>query len=255
MKISIVTLSFNQKRFLNEALNSVLDQGYQHLEYIVVDPGSTDGSRDVLERYRSRLAALILEPDKGAADGLNKGFAIATGEILAFLNADDRLLPLSLSAVSEFFQNNPAVDLAFGDGFIIDAHGNRKRHIKAHGFTLERYLHAGCSWLQQATFFRRSAFQQSPGFNIANRTCWDGELFAGMVKRGARVGYLNRDLAEFRIHGTSISGSGANSSRYREDTRRIFHELLGRRWTPLDEGVRTLYRIEGRLRRIIAGRR
>ncbi len=92
MKISIVTLSFNQKQFLEEALQSVLGQKYPELEYIVVDPGSTDGSREMLDLYKGQLTELILEPDRGAADGLNKGFSRSTGDVLGFLNADDLLL-------------------------------------------------------------------------------------------------------------------------------------------------------------------
>jgi glycosyltransferase involved in cell wall biosynthesis len=86
-KVSIVTISYNQCAFLERAIQSVLAQNYPEVEYIVVDPGSTDGSRDIIERYRSRISKLILEPDKGPVDGLNKGFSVATGEIYGYLNA------------------------------------------------------------------------------------------------------------------------------------------------------------------------
>ncbi len=91
MKISIVTLSFNQCAFLREALESVLQQGYPDLEYIVIDPGSTDGSRELIQSYASGIAHMVFEPDKGASDGLRKGFALATGDICGFLNSDDLL--------------------------------------------------------------------------------------------------------------------------------------------------------------------
>ena len=93
MKFSIVTVSFNQRQYLEEALASVLGQDYPAIEYIVVDPGSTDGSRELIESFRDRLASMIFEPDQGAADGLNKGFQQASGDIFAFLNSDDVLLP------------------------------------------------------------------------------------------------------------------------------------------------------------------
>ncbi|HSN21662.1 MAG TPA: glycosyltransferase [Usitatibacter sp.] len=80
-RITMVTISFNQARYLEACIGSVLAQGYPDLEYIVVDAGSTDGSRDIVARYAGRLAAAILEPDAGPADGLNKGFARATGEV------------------------------------------------------------------------------------------------------------------------------------------------------------------------------
>ena len=93
MKFSVVTISFNQRQYLMEALTSVLAQDYPAIEYIVVDPGSTDGSRELIESFRSRLDRVIFEPDQGAAEGLNKGFQQASGDIFGFLNSDDVLLP------------------------------------------------------------------------------------------------------------------------------------------------------------------
>ncbi|MCB1155752.1 glycosyltransferase, partial [bacterium] len=88
MKVSVVTLSFNQADYLERAIRSVVEQDHDDIEYIVVDPGSTDGSRDIIERYRDRIATVITDPDKGPPDGLNKGFAAATGDIYAYMNAD-----------------------------------------------------------------------------------------------------------------------------------------------------------------------
>ena len=102
LKISIVTLSFNQRAYLQEAIDSVLSQGYLDLEYIVVDPGSTDGSRDLIKSYGDRIAHCIFEPDRGAADGLNKGFERATGDVFGFLNADDLLFPGALRRWQSF---------------------------------------------------------------------------------------------------------------------------------------------------------
>ena len=245
MKISIVTLSFNQGSYLREAIESVLQQDYPELEYIVVDPGSTDGSRELIQSYGSRVSQMIFERDRGAADGLNKGFAKATGEIYGFLNADDLLMPGSLQRVAEFFGKNPKCDMAFGNGHVIDGRGNRQRHYKARGFTPIRYFYGGTQWLQQSTFFRAAAFHQSPGFNINNRTSWDGELFVTMVSRGAVPGYINADLSGFRIYPGSISGSGSNQQQYKADCRRIFLEVRGRSWNAVDEVRRLVYRAEG----------
>jgi glycosyltransferase involved in cell wall biosynthesis len=244
MKISIVTLSFNQQRYLKEAIDSVLQQQYPELEYIVVDPGSGDGSRELIESYGERIAARIFEPDRGAADGLNKGFARATGDIFAFLNADDLLLPDALQLVAQKFAERPDIDIVMGNGYVVDGEGKRMKHVRARQFTVRRYFYGGCRWLQQATFFRRSAFVLTRGFNVENRTCWDGELFVSMVAAGARVGYLNRDLASFRIHGTSISGSGQNMAQYRNDSRRIFNTIVGHKWGAWDEVLRAYFRAE-----------
>lgn len=100
MKFSIVTISFNQREFLERTINSVIGQDGVEIEYIIVDPGSTDGSRDIIERYRPYFAHVILEKDAGPADGLNKGFAVATGEIYGYLNSDDMFEPGALATVA-----------------------------------------------------------------------------------------------------------------------------------------------------------
>ncbi len=228
MKFSIVTLAFKQRKFLEEAINSVLSQEYPDIEYIVIEPGSNDGSREVIEGFGDRITQKIFEPDKGAADGLNKGFARATGQIFAFLNADDLLLPNAIRKVADFLEQNPTCDLVMGNGYISDAAGVPVRHVKATGFTVPRYLYGGSTWMQQSTFFRREAFEAVGGFNLQNRSCWDGELFVNMVAKGAKVGFLNSDLAVFRIHGASITGSRRAEQMYFDDSERIFRELKGR---------------------------
>ncbi len=99
-KLTIVTPSFNQARFLEATLCSVLDQNYPNLEYIVIDGGSTDGSADIIKRYASKLAYSVSEPDGGQSHALNKGFARATGDIFGFINSDDTLYPGSLHTIA-----------------------------------------------------------------------------------------------------------------------------------------------------------
>jgi glycosyltransferase involved in cell wall biosynthesis len=250
VKISIVTLSFNQQPYLKEALDSVLSQGYPDLEYIVVDPGSRDGSREMIEGYGNQIAHTIFEPDRGAADGLNKGFACATGDIFGFLNADDVLFPGSLEQVAAHFKAHPDWDMAMGDGYTIDGQGRKTKHFVARDFSAKRFFYGGTQWLQQSTFFRAEVFRRTPGFNLENRTCWDGELFVQIAKLGAKIGYIHADLAGFRIHETSISGSGRMNDQYRQDCRRIFRQVHGHEWKATDELLRFLYRAEGVLKRL-----
>jgi glycosyltransferase involved in cell wall biosynthesis len=251
MKISIVTLSFNQRTFLSEAIDSVLQQDHADVEYIIVDPGSTDGSRELIQSYREQISHLVLEPDSGAADGLNKGFARASGEVFGFLNADDVLLPGALRRVEEFFRVYPKSDMAMGNGYVVDAQGRNLRHLRARNFSVRSYLYGGTRWLQQSTFFRREAFKRSPGFNVANRTCWDGELFVSMAQMGAVVGYIDADLAAFRLHSASISGSKRLEGPYREDCRRIFRQIRGRNWRLTDELLSVFHRSEALLHRTV----
>jgi glycosyltransferase involved in cell wall biosynthesis len=245
VKISIVTLSFNQCTYLKEAMDSVLSQRYPDLEYIVVDPGSTDGSRELIDSYADHISRVIFEPDRGAADGLNRGFAAATGDVYGFLNADDMLFPGSLARVAEFFESHPNCQVAMGDGFTIDGAGKKLRHYRARNFSTSHYFYGGARWLQQSTFFRAHAYRNSPKFNVENRTCWDGELFVNFADQGSKIGYIHANLGGFRIHESSISGSGRLNEQFQNDSRRIFFEVTGRKWRKIDQLFCYLYRANG----------
>lgn len=247
MKISIVTLSYNQGEYLRMALNSVLGQDHEAVEYIVVDPGSSDGSREMILSYGEDISAAIFEPDQGAAEGLNKGFTKATGDILGFLNADDVLLPGSLFYVNRYFEEHPDCSLLFGDGIVIDSRGDKRESVRASFFSPLSYCYGGADWLQQSTFFRREAFDLVGGFNEANKTSWDGELFVRMALKGVKVEYLHKALGCFRIHPASITGSQLNSNAYGLDRRSLFTAVTGRNWARIDG----FYSIAFRLRRLI----
>jgi glycosyltransferase involved in cell wall biosynthesis len=228
MKISIVTISFNQARFLERAILSVLNQGYHELEYIVVDPGSTDGSRDVIEKYRDRIRHVIYEKDDGPADGLNKGFACATGDVFGFLNADDELMPGALGDIAAAFRESPRADVISGCGYFVNEEGERLRAIVPSRLTPWLYAHGGVSVFQQGTFFKSDFFRVVGGFNVNNLTCWDGELFLDMAMAGARFVAIGSDLAYFRLHEGSITGSGRLNEKYRLDCDRLFEKATGR---------------------------
>ena len=226
-RISIVTISFNQARYLDEAIRSVLDQGYPDLDYIVVDPGSTDASRDIIAGHAGRLTAL-LDPDKGPADGLNKGFARATGAIFGYINADDRLRPGALAKVAEHFAENPAADVICGNGIMIDAEGRTLRKIQTSRFSREDFAHGAMTFVQQGNFFRQAAFAAAGGFNAANRTCWDAELLIDMALAGARIVNVPDRLGDFRLYGETITASGKFAAAIRLDVARIRAKALGR---------------------------
>lgn len=247
MKISVVTLSFNQSHYLNEAVDSVIGQKYANTEYIVVDPGSTDGSRERLREYASGISRLIFEPDRGPSDGLNKGFAAATGDIFCFLNADDYFLPGAFDAVAQHFKTHPDCDVLMGDGRIVDGEGRLLRKIRARAYSAVRHLHGGSSWIQQSTFFRAGIFHKAGGFNIDNRTCWDGELFVMMELAGARFEVIRKELAAFRIHQESITGKslgGVGVEAYSRDSQRLFELYAGRKADVRDELIKLGYQVE-----------
>ena len=225
MKVSIVTISLNQGMFLEECIRSVIEQDYDDIEYIVVDPGSTDGSREIIETYRDRIAHVILEPDQGPADGLNKGFAKATGEIYAYLNADDVLQPGAVRHFAGHFKHWPDVDVVSGHGYRINASGRITGKIYSQRFDPVAYVFRACDLIQQSTFFRASAFHEVEGFNTENRVSWDGELWFEMALAGARFKRCHGFWSCFRMHPDSITVSGRLRHEHQSVQKRLTKKL------------------------------
>jgi len=217
--VSIVTISFNQGAFLEECIQSVLAQKSQQnsgkpddervrVEYVVVDPGSTDQSRELIEKYRAQIDDVVLERDGGPADGLNRGFAKTSGEILGYINADDRLLPGTIDYVAKYFASHPDVDVLCGAIRMISRDGQPAlRSRTADRYDLADYATGICTIGQQGTFFRRRSFTAVGGFNIANRITWDGELLVDMKLAGARFAKVDKLLGDFRIYAEALTGS------------------------------------------------
>ncbi len=225
MKLSIVTLSFQQARFLPQAIDSVKAQSAE-VQYVVVDPGSTDGSREIIARNHARFSAVVLGPDSGPADGLNKGFAQCDGDIFGYLNADDRYTPGALDYAAQFFLSHPAVDVLFGAIAIIDG-TNRRRWRKRipDPFNLRRAAEGRAFVYCPSVFFRRAAFQRCGGFRKENHTCWDYELAVDLALAGCTFWSSPYLLGEFRLHPESISGSKRLQAEYVADCRRIEQKI------------------------------
>lgn len=241
-RVSIVTISFNQVGFLEEAIKSVLNQGYPNLEYIVADGGSTDGSDAIINRYRPRLAQALVGRDAGPADALNKGFAHATGDILGFLNSDDTLLPGAIQVVSDFMTQNPTVDFLSGHCLITDAGGRVLRKSYSDAFSLRRMAYAGCILMQPATFFRRGIFARTNGFSIENKLSWDAELFLAFGMKGAKHAVVEQFLATYRLHEASITGANTVETKRQAIRDRNLVQYLGRNLGASDSFWRFYYR-------------
>jgi hypothetical protein len=213
-KISVVMVSFNQAVFLEEGLRSILDQGYPNLEFIVIDGNSTDGSVDILNRYRDRLSTLVIERDRGQSDGLNKGFARATGDIVTWVNSDDLLEPGALFRVAQAF-GTPGVDMVAGgcrqiglsrDKIILNHHNRLPFGIQIALplgllLDLDRFWQTGSFFYQPEVFFSRDIWQRSGGkLRTDLNYVLDYDLWVRMAAAGAHIIHIPEFLACSRTH-------------------------------------------------------
>lgn len=248
MKFSIVTISYNQADFLEEAIRSVLDQNGVEVEYVVVDPGSSDGSRDIIERYRPRLAQTVLEKDAGPADGLNKGFALATGDVFAYLNSDDTFEPEAFARIACYFETHPEIDVVCGHAWVTDSRGARLRKVWSEPFGRWSVAYGVSVQIQPSTFIRSAAFRKSGGFNVGNRSNWDGELLIDLFLTGARIAILDEVLSCYRLHGVSITASGRLDAAIRAFGSHRFRKLMGRDPGHFDRPIGRLLKLWKHLR-------
>ena len=208
VKFSVVTISFNQDRFLQETLDSIRVSPSHQLQYVIVDPGSTDGSRQRIERNRSLLHRIIFEKDSGPADGLNKGFAACDGDIFAYVNSDDTLTPHALDSVARHFERHTGTDVLFGAVKMVDAEGQSVlRGRTPDRFNLRRYADGLCYVWNPSTFIRREAFLKAGGFRVENNVHWDGELIVDLALTGARMVYTREVFGTYRLHDSSMTVS------------------------------------------------
>jgi glycosyltransferase involved in cell wall biosynthesis len=213
--VSIITPTFNMANYLPETIESVLAQDYPNIEYIVVDGGSTDGSLETLESYRSRFR-YFSEPDRGPSDAAAKGFAQARGEIFAWLNADDTYLPGAVTKGVEYLEAHPDADVVYGEGWWIDEKGARIGRYPTLQFdpkTLERE----CFICQPSSFIRADAYRRCP-LDPAITQAFDYDLWIRMAKAGIRFQTMPDYLANSRMH------AGAKTLREREN---VFDASMG----------------------------
>jgi glycosyltransferase involved in cell wall biosynthesis len=197
--ISLVTCSYQQAQFLETTLQSVLDQAYSNLEYIVVDGNSTDGSVEILQRYEPLLDCCISEPDEGQTDALIKGFDRATGDIMGWLCSDDLLLPGALEKVGEFFARNPNVMAAYGDALWIDEFGSLLRPKKEIPFNRFIFLYDHNYIPQPSMFWRRSLYSAVGGLNRNFNLAMDGDLWDRFSRQG-QIAHIPAYLSCMRFY-------------------------------------------------------
>jgi glycosyltransferase involved in cell wall biosynthesis len=202
--VSIVTPSFNQVRFIEETIRSVLTQDYPNFEYIIVDGGSTDGSLEIIQRYAKRLAWWVSEPDQGQADAINKGFAHASGNIYAWLNSDDTYLPGTFTQAVSYLSAHPHVDMIYADANLVDESGKILGRFPAQGTSLESMLRGSVHIPQQTTFYRADIWKKVGGLDPSFYFAMDYDLWVRIAKLSQPV-YVKQLWANFRLHGEGKS--------------------------------------------------
>jgi GT2 family glycosyltransferase len=196
--VSLITPSYNQASYLEQTMRSVLGQDYADIEYIVIDGASTDGSVDIIKKYADRLAYWVSEKDRGQAEAINKGFARAHGEIVAWLNSDDTYLPGAVTAAVKAFDEHPEAVLVYADMLAVDEHGQTTNELKYQQLTLEDLL---CFQIigQPAVFMRRSALEKTGGLNSTFHFLLDHLLWIRIAQQG-RIVHINQTWAAARYH-------------------------------------------------------
>ena len=222
--VSIVTPSYNQARFLEATLCSVLGQDYPNMEYLVVDGASSDGSVEIIHRYADRLAWWVSEKDSGQSEAINKGLHRARGVFVGWLNSDDVYLPGSVSAAVKIFQSNSQAGLVYSDAQAIDADGKPFNLMRARPYTLADLM-AFNIICQPAAFMRRSVLEEVGFLDPAYQLLMDNLLWMCMAQK-APIVYTAQTWAAARYHDQAKNRT--RGAAYGKEARRLIADLASR---------------------------
>ncbi len=198
-KISVIVPSFNQSKFLEETLLSVIDQGYPNLELIVIDGGSTDDSINIIKQYEDKITYWVSEPDGGQTPGLIKGFNHATGEIQCWLNSDDLHLPHTLNEVANFFSKNPSADAVFGNTLWVDENTVAIREQREIPFNKFIWMYTYNYIPGQSMFWRSDIYKSVGGLNPQFNLAMDADLWIRYAENG-RIAHVNSIWSKMRFY-------------------------------------------------------
>lgn len=240
--ITIVTPSYNQGQFIEETILSVLNQTYKNIEYIVVDGGSTDNTMEVVNKYRDRIDIIINEKDKGQTDAINKGFRLAKGELVGWINSDDILYPDCVLKIVELYQKHQ-------DGAIF--YGSRSNFIDEKGIIFKlniieipnrnHLLNHNYSVIQQGSFYSIALIKKCNYLNEKLHFCMDLDLWLKLLEFGPIYSHNSQPLAAFRFWGETktITGRG-------KFLQEIRHTLLKHDANPMSPNILRTYWYEAK---------
>ncbi|MCS6244888.1 MAG: glycosyltransferase [Opitutus sp.] len=215
MKIGIITPSYNQGRYLEATIKSIIEQSRPVDYYAIYDSCSTDETAEVLAKYKNHplVSKIVIEKDRGQADALNRGFAEMPADIdvMAYLNSDDLLLSGALNQVFQAFCKNPDVSIISGERYIIGRRGRLVMHQRIIPM-VGSDAYSGISLFQEATFWKSNLYRSAGGFiDLSYRFAMDYDLFLRMMRVGWSMHYINSPLGAFRVHELSKTSSMLNN--------------------------------------------
>lgn len=195
-KVTIVTIAYNAAATIELTILSVLGQTYNNLEYIIIDGGSTDGTQQIIEKYRGKLAQYISEPDRGIADGFNKGIAMATGLWIGMINADDWYTPY---AVETMMHNIGAYDdVCCGNIMLVGANGDER--VKKSKVS---WLNFGMYIMHPTCFIKKEVYNQVGGYDTGLKIAMDFDMFLRIKRNGFKIKQVDEVIAYMRLDGVS----------------------------------------------------
>jgi glycosyltransferase involved in cell wall biosynthesis len=198
-RITIVTPSFNQAKYLPKTIESILSQNYPNLEYMIIDGGSTDGSVDIIKKYESHLSYWCSEKDEGQSDAIEKGMERSTGDLLNWINSDDLLFPGALGRIADAWMKRPQTDLVVGSQAFCDRNGRIFRIScppSRASFSIKNWIPIG----QQSTFFSRDAYRRVGGVLKELHAIMDQDLYYRILKSGGNLFTINGLVGMIRYH-------------------------------------------------------
>lgn len=234
LKLSIITPSYNYGLFLEQTIRSVIKQDYANVEHIIIDGASKDESVDIIRKYERHIAYWSSEPDGGPQYALHNGMMHATGDVVAWQNADDYYEPNVFGTVMKIFRERPDVDLVYGNVRLMNESNRTVREMRFVPTNHWSMLFEGFTMINQAAFFRRALWDRMGGVQFADGYAYDYDLFLRATRSARRLFFVHRTLGNYRLHVNSLTFSkGQNRLKSGFDVWVVRRRYLGRwGWLP-----------------------